>query len=325
MSNAATPVDHEDAGTGETSAAPKLNDVMIAMDVVDTLRHDQSLVERELNDESRRKALIDRLREIYRGQGLEVPDHILEEGVRALEEDRFTYKPPPEDALSTRLARLYVTRMDWGRYVLGALAAIAVLWTAHYVLVSRPQALQKAERARQLASVPGELAKLAGAIGSEAKDPKLVERANTVVQTGRNSAAAGDLSTALAARQELSATLARLREEFDVRIVNERGELSGLWRIPPNNPNAYNFYLVVEAITANGRTLVQSIRNEETGKTDQVRRWAIRVDRDILERVKADKEDDGIIQNRIVGRKQRGKTTIAWTIKVRGGAITRWK
>ncbi|MFV0295026.1 MAG: DUF6384 family protein, partial [Hyphomicrobiaceae bacterium] len=36
-----------------------LDDVMIAMDVVDTLRQDKRIVERELDDDARRTALIE--------------------------------------------------------------------------------------------------------------------------------------------------------------------------------------------------------------------------------------------------------------------------
>nr|MDJ0956301.1 DUF6384 family protein [Arenicellales bacterium] len=61
----------------KTPARP-LDDVMLAMDVVDTLRHQQLLVERELNTEDRDKKMMDRLREIYASQGIEVPDHVLE-------------------------------------------------------------------------------------------------------------------------------------------------------------------------------------------------------------------------------------------------------
>ena len=53
-----------------------LDDVMIAMDVVDTLRHREDLVRRELNEEGRESELIARLRQIYRDQGIEVPDHV---------------------------------------------------------------------------------------------------------------------------------------------------------------------------------------------------------------------------------------------------------
>ena len=66
-------------------AAP-LDEVMMAMDVVDTLRHRQDLVTRELDGVARERQLIERLREVYRQQGIEVPDHILREGVAALAE-----------------------------------------------------------------------------------------------------------------------------------------------------------------------------------------------------------------------------------------------
>ena len=61
-----------------------LDDVMLAMDVVDTLRHRRKLVARELDETQRDEQLLDRLRKIYAAQGIEVPDHILMEGVAAL-------------------------------------------------------------------------------------------------------------------------------------------------------------------------------------------------------------------------------------------------
>ena len=67
---------------------------MLAMDVVDTLRHNQDLVARELNGEARETQLIDKLRELYHQQGIEVSDAILREGVAALGESRFVYTPP---------------------------------------------------------------------------------------------------------------------------------------------------------------------------------------------------------------------------------------
>ena len=54
-----------------------LDEVMLAMDVVDTLRHQENLVSRELSEQDRDAQLLQRLREIYRGQGIEVPDRIL--------------------------------------------------------------------------------------------------------------------------------------------------------------------------------------------------------------------------------------------------------
>ena len=43
-----------------------------------------------------------------------------------------------------------------------------------------------------------------------------------------------------------------------------------------------------------------------------------------LEAVFADKKDDGILQNAVVARKQRGQLEPQWTIARPGGAITHW-
>src|SRR5918993_998190 len=111
MADAANASRPPDPGSGD---APALDDVMMAMDVVDTLRHREDWVRRELDESGREEALIDRLRRIYSGQGIAVPDRVLEEGVRALEESRFVYAPPPE-GLSKTLATLWVERARYGR------------------------------------------------------------------------------------------------------------------------------------------------------------------------------------------------------------------
>ncbi len=67
----------------------KLDDLMIAMDVVDIVRHREDLVRRELNGDARQADLIERLREIYRQQGIEVSDKVLAEGVKALGSSRL--------------------------------------------------------------------------------------------------------------------------------------------------------------------------------------------------------------------------------------------
>jgi dienelactone hydrolase len=72
----------------DTAVAPgkpqALDDIMIAMDVVDTLRHREDLVRRELSEEDRETELIARLRKIYKDQGIDVPDSVLADGVKAL-------------------------------------------------------------------------------------------------------------------------------------------------------------------------------------------------------------------------------------------------
>src|SRR5690606_6824973 len=106
----------------------------------------QDLVARELDAESREKQLIERLRTIYHDQGIEVPDHILREGVAALQESRFVYEPPAP-SFATTLARLYVSRKVWGRGVL-AFLLIVVLGLGGYFLAYKPYVASQAEAAR---------------------------------------------------------------------------------------------------------------------------------------------------------------------------------
>lgn len=49
---------------------------------------------------------------IHTAQGIEVTDHALREGVAALKEDRFVYKPP-KTGFSRSLARVYASRGHW--------------------------------------------------------------------------------------------------------------------------------------------------------------------------------------------------------------------
>ncbi|MFY0610530.1 MAG: hypothetical protein JXQ99_03300 [Hyphomicrobiaceae bacterium] len=317
-----------DIANGDVAASrTPLDNVMIAMDVVDTLRHDQLIVERELNEDVRKAKLIERLREIYRGQGIDVPDSILEEGVRALEEDRFVYKPPA-DSIKTRLARLYVTRGAWGKIVGGALGVVAVLWFGWYAMYEWPrQSARTAQRTELTQTIPTRLATLQKQIEAETAQSgqtALMSGVASTVRRGLAAARSGNLAEARGARTDLEDQLGKLRAEYTVRIVGRKGELSGLWRIPKVNRAARNYYLVVEAVGKRGNILKQTILNEETSKRETVAKWAVRVPREVLERVRADKADDGIISANRVAEKKRGFLEPDWQIPLSGGAITRW-
>jgi TolA-binding protein len=121
----------------------ELDEVMLAMDVVDTLRHRQTVVERELKSEEYDQALVEKVRKIYAGQGLEVSDQIITQGVAALREDRFTYKPSRR-GFQRMLARLYVNRNRWVKrtaVLLTALLAVYLLYD--FVYVSSQERRQK--------------------------------------------------------------------------------------------------------------------------------------------------------------------------------------
>jgi hypothetical protein len=291
---------------------PPLDDIMLAMDVVDTLRRRERLISRELNDADRQADLLESLRRIYAEQGIDVPDHVIEQGVTALKEERFTYRPPPA-GLATRLARLYVKRHSWGKWVGGGLGAGIVAFAANYFAFVAPQA-----------ALPDDLAASHAAVLAVAETEHARAVAEGLLNAGEAALGNHDNTSAKAAIAQLVQLRAQLEREYLVQIVNRPGERSGVWRIPDINTTARNYYIIVEALDPSGQRLILPIDNEETGKTEEVQTWGLRVDAETFEAVASDKQDDGIIQRDRFGYKKRGRLLPHYDLPTTGGAITAW-
>lgn len=312
-------------GSAETAEQPPLNDLMMAMDVVDTLRHGEALVERELSGSARRKRMIERLREIYAGQGLEVSDRVLEEGVDALEQERFVYKPK-SGGFAFTLARLYIRRGVIAKWT-GIVSAVLVALVAGYIFLIQ-QPAQRSDQRLQVElteTIPSDLTRLAAAISEEANDPSVAANASRIAADGLEAAELGNANEARAATAALERTLEELRLSFDVRILQRPGEPSGTIRIPNDNRAARNYYLIVEAVDADGNILSRTITSEETGDTRSVREWGQRVPENVFRSVEADFEDNSIIERDDVGAKARGDMNISWSVEVIDGAILDWE
>ncbi len=309
--------------TAPAETAP-LDDVMLAMDVVDTLRHNQDLVTRELSESDREKQLIDKLREIYRQQGIEVSDQILKEGVAALNESRFVYTPP-KPGLGTTLARFYVARKRWFPAV-ATLVVLAAIVAGGYFLAYLPFQASQVEQARHELQValPGRMDAVYQSIFEETKVQAASNRADELRTRGKALAAEGDKAGAEQALTDMTAIRDTLRQVYDLKIVNREGVKSGFWTFPEINTAATNYYVVVEALDEHGKALSLPILNEENGQTETVNIWGVRVPESVYRTVEADKRDDGIIQGNTVGLKQYGFLDVDYTVPVLGGAVTRW-
>jgi hypothetical protein len=289
-----------------------LDDVMLAMDVVDTLRRRERIVKRELDEAGREEDLKERLKKIYAAQGIEVPDHVIAQGVAALKEERFTYKSPPE-SISTRLARLYISRGSWGKWLAGLGGAGVLAAAINYVTVVAPNA-----------ALPEKLAGIHTEVVALAKTDQARETAERYFNAGQAALRNEDRDSAREAIAQLEDVRATLDQEYTVRIVNRPGENTGVWRIPDMNTGARNFYIIVEAVDPAGKVLTVPIRNEETQKTERVKQWGLRVDESTFRAVAEDKRDDGIIERDRFGAKASGELVPRYEMKTTGGAITSW-
>ena len=293
------------------------------MDVVDTLRHREGVALRELEQEGRDDLLKERLRDIYEDQGLVVSDRILEEGIRALRDSRFTYQPTPP-SFSRTLAGLWVKRKVIGT-ALAAVVLLAAVWIGwSFWEQSRAERAAEAARVEITETLPRQLEQVGAAALSAAESEEARRRIELLQAEASLALSRSDAEAARVALDALERLRSDLLQTYEVRIVSRPGEDSGIYRIPDVNTGARNYYLIVEAITPDGERLALPVRNEETGATEVVSKWAVRVPEAIYEAVRRDKLEDGIVQNDIVATKPRGVLEPAYTMDVSGGAITEW-
>lgn len=295
-----------DTSAVSKSGAAPFDDMMLAMDVVDTLRHREQWVARELDETEREKDLLERLRQIYRGQGIDVPDRVLAQGVQALQESRFVYQPP-RPGLATALAKLWVARDRIGKGILALLAFVAAVWFLHHATVVRP----RQEVMRQLSEAHA-------SVLAASPNPAARDRADRLLADARSALADGNDGRA----REILSTLQALRGEvpraYSLRIVAE------VSKPLPTALHRRNHYLIVEAVAPDGGVLTIPVASEEDGTTRNVMRWGVKVPEDTYIAVERDRRDDGVLQRDRLGEKRPGEPDVVYALPVLGGAITQW-
>ncbi|MBW1637018.1 MAG: hypothetical protein JRJ68_12170 [Deltaproteobacteria bacterium] len=289
-----------------------LDEIMLAMDVVDTLRHQEKLVAPELGSDARDEELKERLRKIYKAQGIDVPDHVLDEGVQALKEDRFTYHPP-SSSLGRGLARIYINRGRWGKWLLGILVVLLISIGTYQYFVAGPKAALPEK-------VQTSYTELQKSIRSD-RGRELATKLHNQAQTALKNQNEIGIKRALQAMENLQGAL---DQEYNLKIVARPGEKSGIWRIPDVNSGSRNYYIIVEALDAENRPVKVAVTSEESGKTSLVSKWGVRVDKGVFQSIGADKRDDGIIQKNIFGKKKKGYLVPDYQFTTTGAAITSW-
>jgi hypothetical protein len=177
---------------------------------------------------------------------------------------------------------------------------------------------------RASTELPVELQGAFQSIVAATEDRQALNQAQALRSAGEAAIADRDYDAARTAVGELRTLSDRLELAYEIRVVSRPGEQSGVWRVPDENRRARNYYLIVEAIGADGRPVRVPITSEEDGRTRDVRAWGLRVDEATFQRVAADKQDDGIIQDDEIGAKRRGELEAQYTVQTTGAAITEW-
>ncbi len=302
---ASEPAQVPPAQTALASPAP-LDDVMMAMDVVDTLRHREDWVSRELDEAGREAALMERLRAIYAGQGIQVSDDVLAQGIRALNEDRFVYTPPPP-GLKTSLARLWAERGRYGKRIAVIALVLVALAGIYYQTAIRP--LQEAR---------SELIAAHDLAVTQAVSDAGRQRADRLLAEGQAAIEDGETDAAQAALRNLRGLQSELQSAYTLRIVETA------YKVPPTALHERIYYLIVEAVAPDGGILPRPVQPEGAEAPQMLNRWGIEVSRDVFAPIDRDFRDDGRIADNELGVKRRGEPDVEYLKPVLGGVIAEW-
>ncbi len=115
-----------------------------------------------------------------------------------------------------------------------------------------------------------------------------------------------------------------LKIEYTIRIVSRPNIHSGIWRYSKYNPSIKKYYIIVEAITPDGKRMALPIRDEENGETSTTQMWGVRVSGRVFNQIWCDKRDNGKIDNSKFGLKRLGYLTPKYLYPIKGGMITKW-
>ena len=159
---------------------------------------------------------------------------------------------------------------------------------------------------------------------SAAREKAATDKIEALYSTALSAIQSSDLQTAQNAQQALKTTRDLLSQAYSLQIVSRPGTPSGVWRHPADKRSARNYYLIVEAVLPSGQRLKLPIPSEEDGTVRTVDHWGLRVPEQVYEQVRQDKEQDGIVDRKVVGEKQRGYLTPRYTVATSGETITEW-
>ena len=180
----------------------------------------------------------------------------------------------------------------------------------------------------QFSNLTSQTETLYQSIKAVVKEEEASQKGNALYQEAKQLVVSADVPRLSQTVSQLQNLNTILNQEYTLRIVNRSGVRSGIDRYytDQSGKRVSGYYLIVEGIDFKGNVLQMDIRNEENGQIERVIMWGERISQEVYERVKKDKLDNGIINNDVVGKKNRGylKEEITMQGITKQGQITRW-
>lgn len=293
-----------------------LNEMLRVMDVARELRRNRDLAEEMFRRGDVRTELRAKLMRSAEIAGDRVTAAEIDAAIDHYLANLHTYADP-EPSFKRMLAHAWVWRR---RVIAGAAAAAIAIGGVWYLFLSPVAPLSSAVRTeRAVAAEQAMATRLVEQVRAISQDPAVIARAESLQrQIDATGADAAELTSAIAAKNELAVMVETLSQSYEIHVVSGEGRQSAVERGIDGKASIY--YLIVEARDANGRVIPRAIRNSESGRIETVSSWAEEVPAAVYQRVRADKEQDGLINETLFAAKPRG--TLEPVMKITGPSGT---
>lgn len=304
-----------------------LNEMLRVMDVATELRKQRETVEKEFAVDETKQMLRERLLAATNITGERVSEIEVDTAITQYFNTLYTYREPLA-SLNLRLAQAYVRRGQIGVTLVLMLALAGAGWYMLHTsagLFSRTsrssrQAVQQAvssrdlsarmqanarARAAELSTAANDMLDRVRAVARDASVTQELERLAGELDVARKQF---DVKSLAELGQRMTGLLGQLNEAYEVHIVSGPSDKSGIDRYfeDEQGQRLSGYYVIVAARDADGQPVTRSIRNAETGQFEQVPRWAERVPQEVYDRIKSDKQADGVLDETLFAVKQRG-------------------
>lgn len=293
----------------QAAAPPPASDLSIAemsrmLDVAAALRRERLVAEQQLNHDQTRAMLRERLLEAARVSGDPVSEQEIDAAIEAYFANLHEFQAP-KPGFETFLAHLYVLRGPIAKWAAGIVAACLVWWG-----FSSSGLLPGEARDRMLLEeLHAKITRSAAAAREVAASPETQARFTDYQAQADAYREASDLAELKSLAEIIAREEAVLKQEYTLRVVQRPVSAQERLFEDASGQRVSGTYLIVEAIDPSGRPVSLPIRDAETGETTTIGRWGEEVPKEVFERVVADKQADGVLDETEFAVKRRGELT----------------
>ncbi len=273
-------------------SAQAFQEKLLTIDLIDALRREEQRLDDALGDHQRMLVLRDDIKGYYAKAGITVPEATIDQAIKERQEQRYAFRPPALGTLGRTIATLYVHR----KLTTVAVLLIAAIGVGTGLTVGQRAQAERAQfQSAQHCLIDAEAR--AGAPDARALDALQAE--GDALQRG---AEPGALQTWVVHAER---TCTFFTQPLELRVTTQRGEKTGVRRDfrGAAGRQVSGYYIIADVVSPSGTPALALVTDVEHNAVHDAGRVGVRTSDSQYEALKRDKQDDGLISERVIGTK----------------------